>query len=111
MGVAVQGICYPNQTLAASAFCQSLTVNGINSTGQVVSHSCVSYTTTTATISKLINTTTSSQVITLPTFLGCTHDGGATAALDYFYAGLVILAVIWAAKRIMYLFTNSTSPV
>lgn len=110
MGVAVQGICYPNQTLAAAAYCQSLSINSTNSSGQVVSHSCVSYTTTTATVSKLINTTTTSQVITLPTFLTCTHDGGATAALDYFYVGLSILAVIWAAKRLMYLFTTSTTP-
>lgn len=111
MGVAVHGTCYSNQTLAASAYCQSLTVNGFNSSGQVVAHTCISYTTTTATISKLINTTTTSQVITLPTFLSCTHDGGATAALDYFYVGLAILAVIWAGKRLMYLFTTSTTPV
>lgn len=111
MGLAVQGICYPNQSLAAAAYCQSLSTNGFNSTGQVVVHSCISYTNTTATISKLINTTTTTQVITLPTFLSCTHDGGATAALDYFYVGLAILAVVWAGKRLMYLFTTPTSPV
>jgi len=110
MGYAFKGVCYTTQPEAANQYCQSLSQSSTNSSGQVVIHNCTSYTATQATISKLINTTTTTQVVTLPTFQNCTYDG-AFLITDYFLLGLGVLIGIWAQKQVLNLFSKNTTPV
>lgn len=108
MGYSFRGICHTLKIEADTAFCESLTISGLQSNGAFMSQSCESLTDTTATISKILDTVTSSQTVALPSYLVCAHDGGSSLALEYFGLGIGLLAVIFAAKRIQHIFTGRT---
>ena len=109
MGYAFQGICHSTQADANIAFCQSLSKSGLNNSGQVVLHNCTAINANNVTLTKLINTTTTTQSVNFPNYLSCTYDG-ATLIPDYFYAGLAVLAIVFATKLSLSFFRNDTHP-
>lgn len=100
MGYSFKGACYTTTTQADAMFCQSFAQSGFNSSGQVVNFNCTAINASTITLTKLVNTTTTTQAITKPAYLPCTYDGGISLSQDYFAKGLAVLAILWVAKYI-----------
>lgn len=109
MGYAFQGICHPTQADANIAFCQSLSQSGLNNSGQVVLHNCTAINASNVTLSKQINTTTTTQTVAYPPYLTCTYEG-TTLIPDYFGVGLAALALVFAAKLSHRFFTDDMNP-
>ncbi|MDO8713136.1 MAG: hypothetical protein Q7K13_01450 [Polynucleobacter sp.] len=108
MGYSFKGICHTLKTSADTQFCESLTSSGMQSNGDFMSQTCASITETTATITKIINATTTSQTVALPTYLACDYDGGLSLSQDYFGKGMVLLGCLWALKYLNTLFRGKS---
>lgn len=100
MPFAYQGVCHTLQSSANNAFCQSMTTTGFNSSGQVVMFNCTAINATGITVTKLINTTTSTQAVPFPAYMSCNWDGGISMSQDYFLKGIGFLAILFAAKHL-----------
>lgn len=105
MGVSYRNICYDTAAQAQAAVCGNYSFISSDSTGKPVVSTCTSYTSSTITETVKIGTGTPviySQV--MPSFPACSHSGGPIMALEYFGVGLGFLAVIWAAKSLIFIF-------
>lgn len=100
MPFAYQGVCHTLQSSANNAFCQSMTLNGLTTTGDVVAQTCTAVTATGITLSRLVKTTTTAQTVAFPPYLACNWDGGVSMSQDYFLKGIGFLAVLFAAKHL-----------
>lgn len=110
MGALFRDTCYPTQEIARAQACAMFDAKVMASSNLYTSE-CTSTVFTGATMAICRRTnggncTTSNQP--WPITPACEHDGGVSLSLDYFYAALAFLVVVWGLKRLLQLFDRPT---
>jgi hypothetical protein len=106
MPYSYKAVCYTQIADAQKAACQSMTMNTITGSGELAYSSCTSFTSSGMQVLLTVGKKTTSSTESMPTFQPCTYDGGVSLIGDYFALGLGVLAIVWAAKRVVSLFTG-----
>lgn len=110
MGTLYRGTCYPTHTEAKKAACSdygyTYSASDGTYTGQCTE---ADFSTNVLAVTERNGTTgtTSSKTTSAPADINCAYDGSTAMALDYFYALLGFLVVIWCAGRIKNIFWRS----
>jgi hypothetical protein len=110
MGALFKGVCYPSQEQARAEACTQFDAK-VMATTNLYTTECTStvFTGVTMALCKRTNGGTCAVVNQpWPVTPACDHDGGVSLSLDYFYAALGFIVVVWGLKRLLQLFDRPT---
>lgn len=111
MGALYRDTCYPTQDQARAQACATFDAKVMQST-VLYTAECTSTVFSGAAMS-ICKRTNGGACTTVnqpwPVTPACDHDGGVTLSLDYFYAAMAFLVVVWGLKRLLQLFDRPTT--
>lgn len=110
MGALFQNVCYADQVEARKQACSTFDTK-VMATTNLYTSECTStvYTGATMAICKRTNggnCTTVNQP--WPVTPACDYDGSINLAVDWFYASIAFVCIVWGGKKLVQLFDHNT---
>ena len=110
MGTAVYGRCYESPLEAAAAVCAQYPVQSVTASGSLVAYRCTAVGGTDLALTRYerdpggVLTTTSTTISAGG--VGCDENQRTDDLMEMWYLGFVLLAAIWAAKKLYSIFNS-----